>query len=1189
MKVCKKLLAIVLTICALSSLIVPSVSAIAPDGTQTFYIAQENEWLDMGQKITVENIDEGRGLYYDSEAAYVSDSEIFALEAATTANKGLLVSLTSKDMWVALELQNVKKGTYSLDIWNQNYSASTIKNGGLFEVYIIPGFDYGAMSRKEMQDKIKASFVKKYKMPELWDNSCNRQDMVDTASYGNVKLESDGSYLMVFRCIGNGAGNTVPDRMHLMLNTITLAPTSGKADVTVKTSQKKPPVMPTETTMASNITDLTGQITEDIALKNAIPTTAYSNSLAFEWNGHDYFVGTMRGGAYIIYNLDTDQLVYSGIAAGGTPEKPAPIGTFRGVSLDGYGKLWFYGASYYLYSFDLNTMQPAGAVKISHGLGITSFNVWKMCWDDETKLFYFGTYNQGSIQTFDPKTGKTENLTGHLDATPDDGLAPDSLYSGCAGVFIKDGYAYIEADGDTNMDGVTSHHIVKFDLKKKKVVDSLDLVAEGVWGLGGHFMLYGKLIGNYLFFGSDSRLNKPCIIDISGNKMKLVEDTGDLDRGITGYISDPIDGKCYFFGNTTDQEGMFELDLATMTITEMNPVDYPRDMAKLFLMGSCLVTIEGDDRLPGTSLITAQYNEYYCYTEWVFHNVQTKQTVIKPIRVNAEGSGNRLTPLGSSPDGKYIYVGAYGDNRVASYNIETGETIHYKTSSHQTDGLAYYNGYLYAGNYQSAAITQVNLEKNQAKVLLNLQNSMFNQARVHALVGGDNKIFAGMVPDKNKIGGVLAWYDFDTNLTYVAAGPTPNDVYYADTTIGGTDYVWRNVVTNKILLNDLDGDGMTDSTELINGVEVQRTHGLVYHQTITSVTYKDGYIFGTTCMGGGSGAAADPDTSAVVFVYDVENMELVAQLDPREAFRGYPGYVEQFDCVAADPDIEGKFWAITAGSLISFEFDFETRQIKNAKEEFVIQRRKYAGGSTWHPNNIVFQGEFMYVSLYGANEDADGIYMLRRDDPTTGYRICKTHTNAEIALGIDNNIYKMNDYDIVRLNTNEVLKPIIDDADVIAVQAMIDALPTEGITLEHEAQIDKVRARYDSTSAEAKARIDATKLIAAETALAPLKAAVVDELINAIGTVTLDSETAITAARAAYEELTELEKTYVTKLSVLVDAEAKLADLKAPQKPATENNGEFPWIIVIVAAAVVAVGAVVVVLVIVLPKKKKGE
>lgn len=58
------------------------------------------------------------------------------------------------------------------------------------------------------------------------------------------------------------------------------------------------------------------------------------------------------------------------------------------------------------------------------------------------------------------------------------------------------------------------------------------------------------------------------------------------------------------------------------------------------------------------------------------------------------------------------------------------------------------------------------------------------------------------------------------------------------------------------------------------------------------------------------------------------------------------------------------------------------------------------------------------------------------------------------------------------------------------------------------------------------------------------KAQQVQDQIAAIGTVTLDSENAIKAARTAYDALTDAQKALVNNLSVLTDAEEKLVQLK---------------------------------------------
>ena len=124
-------------------------------------------------------------------------------------------------------------------------------------------------------------------------------------------------------------------------------------------------------------------------------------------------------------------------------------------------------------------------------------------------------------------------------------------------------------------------------------------------------------------------------------------------------------------------------------------------------------------------------------------------------------------------------------------------------------------------------------------------------------------------------------------------------------------------------------------------------------------------------------------------------------------------------------------------------------------------------------------------------------------------------------------------------------------ADLKAAKAVDDMIDAIGeVTLESEGAIDAARAAYGALTEARQAEVKSyDKLTAAEARLADLKAAkAVDEKIDAIGEVTLESENAIDAARAAYEALTEAQQAQVTNYDKLTAAEARLAVLK-PAKP----------------------------------------
>lgn len=108
------------------------------------------------------------------------------------------------------------------------------------------------------------------------------------------------------------------------------------------------------------------------------------------------------------------------------------------------------------------------------------------------------------------------------------------------------------------------------------------------------------------------------------------------------------------------------------------------------------------------------------------------------------------------------------------------------------------------------------------------------------------------------------------------------------------------------------------------------------------------------------------------------------------------------------------------------------------------------------------------------------------------------------------------------------------------------------ITLESKTAIETVRAAYEALSDEEKQYV--TKYSVLEEAEQTYRelaeemdreaAAAVDGLIEEIGTVTLDSKEVIKTAREAYDALTSDQKLYVTKLEILKTAESTYAALE---------------------------------------------
>ncbi|MFR4277461.1 MAG: S-layer homology domain-containing protein [Oscillospiraceae bacterium] len=134
-----------------------------------------------------------------------------------------------------------------------------------------------------------------------------------------------------------------------------------------------------------------------------------------------------------------------------------------------------------------------------------------------------------------------------------------------------------------------------------------------------------------------------------------------------------------------------------------------------------------------------------------------------------------------------------------------------------------------------------------------------------------------------------------------------------------------------------------------------------------------------------------------------------------------------------------------------------------------------------------------------------------------------------------------------------------DDPAAVAVKELIDAIGE--VTLESGDAIDAARAAYDKLPEAKKALVDNyEKLTAAEeayTALVDAAAAkAVDDLIDAIGEVTLESGDAIKAARAAYDALTDTQKELVKNYEKLLAAEELYEELTASAAAIAQKAAE---------------------------------
>lgn len=126
---------------------------------------------------------------------------------------------------------------------------------------------------------------------------------------------------------------------------------------------------------------------------------------------------------------------------------------------------------------------------------------------------------------------------------------------------------------------------------------------------------------------------------------------------------------------------------------------------------------------------------------------------------------------------------------------------------------------------------------------------------------------------------------------------------------------------------------------------------------------------------------------------------------------------------------------------------------------------------------------------------------------------------------------------------DEVVEIIyLDHADVKAVIALIDAIPNT-VTLANKATVAEARAAYDALMAEQQSLVENySRLTGAEAAINDIESAnEVIALIDSINARDID-EALVSKARAAYDELSDTAKSYVTNLATLEAYEAQIRE-----------------------------------------------
>ena len=302
------------------------------------------------------------------------------------------------------------------------------------------------------------------------------------------------------------------------------------------------------------------------------------------------------------------------------------------------------------------------------------------------------------------------------------------------------------------------------------------------------------------------------------------------------------------------------------------------------------------------------------------------------IHLQIKPDAVRIQSMKRGMDGR-LYLGGY-QRGMSIYNPFTNQVDVNIYSFPQPENIGFLSHKVYYGTYVSAVIYQFEPTKpvvpqENPKQVYTIKNQ---QDRPFAMTSGDHKLFVGTVPDYGFLGGSLAIYDELTNT-------------------------W---------------------SQYDNIVEDQSIHSLVYHQ---------GFLYGSTTIWGGLGI--EPTASeAKMFIWDVQ-----ANTKVDEFTLDIPGIdipAKMIGDLSFGPD--GFLWGIVEGTI--FAMDIETKEIVKSKMIFP----SIYNTSKWNNYRLIWSLDGMIYTTLGRK-------IMVIDPETLQYKMIVDCSISQMVLGVDGSIY----------------------------------------------------------------------------------------------------------------------------------------------------------------------------------------
>lgn len=390
--------------------------------------------------------------------------------------------------------------------------------------------------------------------------------------------------------------------------------------------------------------------------------------------------------------------------------------------------------------------------------------------------------------------------------------------------------------------------------------------------------------------------------------------------------------------------------------------------------------------------MVTQYGEYMLYDptdNWI--SFVELEIAAQPVRIQS---------MDVSPKDGRLYFGGY-QRGMSIYNPFTNNVDLNISSFPQPEGIGFLNDDVYHGTYVGAIMYRFDPSKpvslnNNPKLVYDIQG---HQDRPFAITSGNNKLFAGTVPDYGVLGGTLAIYD--------------------ETTDTWTQY-----------------------------------NNIVEDQSIISLAYRDGLLYGGTSVWGGLGSVPTK-SEAKIFVWDVANGKKIDEFTP--IIPNIDEKPKMIGDMSFGPD--GYLWGIVDGTI--FAMDVTTKKVVKSK---VIQPSLY-NTSKWKAYKIRWSPDGMIYTTLSRK-------LVAIDPSTLSYKVIDNGFINDMTLGIDGSIYYAPE-----AGTN-LSRIAIPETDATLSSINIDGVPLKGFSpgiLEYTCDLP-VDSVVQATATQAKATV-ATQIL----------------------------------------------------------------------------------------------------------------